>query len=487
MVETRCSQCNAINRQTARFCAECGAPLVRVATGSTSDSSSQPRSSPKISPVEVASPDTGAAQTNGTGRLLQGRYRIESELGRGGFGAVYSAWDINVDRRCAVKENLEVAAEGRRQFSREATVLANLSHPNLPRVTDHFSIAGQGQYLVMDFVQGEDLGSLVSRQGKLPVEQALSWLIQVADALVYIHSQQPPVLHRDIKPANIRLTPAGTAMLVDFGLVKIFDANLKTTLGARAVTPGYAPPEQYGQGRTDHRTDLYALGATLYTLLTGQEPLESVQRVAGASMPPVQAANPNISPTLSGVVEHAMALEPSRRYQSAQEFKAALQECQAELIVPLVVARVSPPPVAPTMQVAEPALPGPLVRPYPAQARQLKRKTPWLWIGLGAADIHGSHRNWRNWWLLHFQANHRHLHAGYPGWFGARCCDPWDYPGRPDPGRSNTIAVGPFEEPAVLPPSYFGFTRYPRSRPELHAFRQSDFSQCIRNIDFLRK
>ena len=101
---------------------------------------------------------------------MQGRYRIECELGRGGFGAVYSAWDINVDRHCAVKENLEMAAEGRRQFSREATVLANLSHPNLPRVTDHFSIVGQGQYLVMDFVEGEDLGSLVSRQGKIPVE-----------------------------------------------------------------------------------------------------------------------------------------------------------------------------------------------------------------------------------------------------------------------------------------------------------------------------
>ena len=380
MAETRCQQCNAVNRDTARFCAECGAPLIRGVSRSEGGSdSSQP-----AAPVG----QNAAAASNGTsGRVLQGRYRIERELGKGGFGAVYCAWDSNVDRPCAVKENLEMAAEGRRQFSREATVLANLSHPNLPRVTDHFSIPGQGQYLVMDFVEGEDLGSLVSRQGKVPVEQALGWIIQVADALVYIHGQQPPVLHRDIKPANIRITPGGRAMLVDFGLVKVFDPSMKTTMGARAVTPGYAPPEQYGQGRTDHRTDIYALGATLYTLLTGQEPPESVQRVAGGQIASVQAANPNVPVRLSGVVERAMALEPSRRYQSAAEFKAALQECQGEISAPVMVARISPPPLAPTMQIAEPALPRPISRPV--QKREEKRKTPWLWIALGALVMMG--------------------------------------------------------------------------------------------------
>lgn len=399
MVETRCSQCNAINRETARFCAECGAPLTRGVSKPASGPSPQPGIPSKTGPAEGESASQGQAEsvsptvvessTNETGRVLQGRYRIERELGRGGFGAVYCAWDTNVNRRCAVKENLEIAAEGRRQFSREATILANLSHPNLPRVTDHFSIPGQGQYLVMDFVEGEDLGSLVDRQGKIPVEQVLNWMIQVADALAYIHSQQPPVLHRDIKPANIRLTPSGQAMLVDFGLVKVFDPVLKTTMGARAVTPGYAPPEQYGQGRTDHRTDLYALGATLYTLLTGQEPLESVQRVAGRQMVSVCVANPNVSPKLGEVVERAMALEPSRRYQSANEFKAALQECQAASSTPIMVARVSPPPLAPTMQLAEPALPGPVVRQIPAQKSREKRKTLWIWVGLGALVLVG--------------------------------------------------------------------------------------------------
>src|SRR5512136_664295 len=164
------------------------------------------------------------------GQVLNNRYRIVKLLGQGGFGAVYRAWDVNLNRPCAVKENLEISPEAQRQFTREATVLANLSHPNLPRVTDHFSLPGQGQYLVMDFVDGEDLASMLQRQGSIPVDQALGWATQVADALAYLHQRQPPVVHRDIKPANIRLTPDGRAMLVDFGLVKIYNAQMRTTL-----------------------------------------------------------------------------------------------------------------------------------------------------------------------------------------------------------------------------------------------------------------
>jgi|GEM_PF-1327948 len=378
MAEIHCAQCNAINRDTARFCAECGTPLIK----GVAKQSSSPLS-PSLEPVQ-----TLLAQSE-SGKILQNRYRIERELGRGGFGAVYCAWDVNVNRRCAVKENLEMAAEGRRQFSREATILANLSHPNLPRVTDHFSIVGQGQYLVMDFVEGEDLGSLLDQQGNILIEQALNWMIQVADALVYIHSQQPPVLHRDIKPANIRITPDGQAMLVDFGLVKIFDPNLKTTMGARAVTPGYAPPEQYGHGRTDHRTDLYALGATLYTLLTGESPLESVQRIAGSQLTPAHIVNTNVSPRLGEVVERAMALDPSHRFQSASEFKAALEDCWNELRTPVIVARVAPAPLAATTFIAEPAYPEPVVRPLPGMQSRPKPKTPWLWIGLGGLAFVG--------------------------------------------------------------------------------------------------
>jgi serine/threonine protein kinase len=131
-----------------------------------------------------------------TGQVLNNRYRVVRLLGQGGFGAVYRAWDANLNRPCAVKENLDTSPEAQRQFTREATVLANLSHPNLPRVTDHFILPDQGQYLLMDFVEGEDLASKLRNQGVLPVEQVIKWISQVADALTYLHGRQPPVVHR---------------------------------------------------------------------------------------------------------------------------------------------------------------------------------------------------------------------------------------------------------------------------------------------------
>ena len=233
-----------------------------------------------------------------TGTLLNRRYRIVRLLGQGGFGAVYRAWDLNLNRPCAVKENTDVSLEAVRQFSREASLLANLSHPNLPRVTDHFSIPGQGQYLVMDYIEGEDLREMVEKSFEpLPEEQVLPWIIQVCDALSYLHSLPQPIIHRDLKPANIRITPQGKAYLVDFGIAKIYDPQLHTTSGAKALSPGYSPPEQYGQGRTDARSDVYALGATLYTLLTSQRPPDSVDLLTATApkLPSVRSLNPKVS------------------------------------------------------------------------------------------------------------------------------------------------------------------------------------------------
>ena len=284
------------------------------------------------------------------GETLNNRYRIVKLLGEGGFGAVYRAWDLSLKHPCALKENLEVSPEAQRQFEREATVLAQLTHPNLPRVTDHFVIPGQGQYLVMDFIEGIDLATLVASQGAVTPHQAIHWISQIADALVYLHSQHSPVIHRDIKPANIRIKPDGTAVLVDFGLVKLYNPQQRTTMGARAVTPGYAPPEQYGQGATDPRTDMYALAATLYTLVTGSEPPESVQRMAGTPLTPVTQMNSQVLPTTSRVIERAMALKPADRYPTVRDFKAAL------------LATVSRPVAAPPpMQV----MPTELAQPYP--------------------------------------------------------------------------------------------------------------------------
>lgn len=366
MSEIICPHCQASNRSDARFCVECGSTLISEA--------------PSIlgTPQADIDEDPTRIETQ-KGKILQGRYRIERELGRGGFGAVYQAWDISLQRACAVKENLNTSPSAQRQFAREATVLANLSHPNLPRVTDHFSIPDQGQYLVMDFVEGDDLNSILRREKTLPVERCLGWIIQVAEALVYLHSRQPAVLHRDIKPSNIRVTPEDKAMLVDFGLVKISDPGLKTTMGARALTPGYAPPEQYGIGRTDQRSDLYALGATLYKLLTSQEPLESVQRAAGLQIKPVRQLNPNIPPRLEQVIEKSMALDPAQRYQSAAEFKADLQAC-LKPAQPAMVVR------SPAPAMAAQAIPAaPSVREVTSEGA--RRRMPWLWIGLGGAIV----------------------------------------------------------------------------------------------------
>lgn len=258
------------------------------------------------------------------GYTLNNRYQIETLLGQGGFGAVYKARDINLDKLCAVKENLDTSQEAQRQFLREATVLANLSHNNLPRVTDHFIIPDQGQYLVMDYIEGEDLQHLVDKDGAMEPARAANLILQVMDALAYMHNRVPPVLHRDIKPANIKYTPEDKAVLVDFGLVKLYDSHTKTTMGARAITPGYSPPEQYGQGSTDARSDIYALGATLYMLVTGINPPESVQRVAGDTLRPAHLVNPLVPPAMGMTIAHAMEMVPGNRFPTMMDFKMAL-------------------------------------------------------------------------------------------------------------------------------------------------------------------
>jgi serine/threonine-protein kinase len=278
-------------------------------------------------------------------QVIFNRYRIVKLLGQGGFGAVYRAYDLTLKTQCAVKENLDLSPEAQHQFQQEAIILAGLRHPNLPRVNDHFFLPGQGQYLVMDYVEGDDLQSILDRSGgPLPEAQAITWITQVCDALAYLHSHQPPVIHRDIKPANIKITPDGRAVLVDFGIAKVFDPNRKTTIGARAVTPGFSPPEQYGQGTTDARTDVYALGATLYALLTCQQPLESVHRLVGDTLHLVHQVNAQVSPATGHAIARAMALPPGRRFQNVSEFKSALA---GRSVTPLVTPVAAPPAAEP--------------------------------------------------------------------------------------------------------------------------------------------
>jgi len=330
------------------------------------------------------------------GQVLNNRYRIVKLLGQGGFGAVYKAWDLNFEVVCAIKENIETAPEAQRQFLREARLLHVLRHPNLPMVKDYFVIQGQGQYLVMDFVEGQDLEELrCAAGGRLPEAQALGWISQVCDALTYLHRQKPAIIHRDIKPANIKIMPPdedyplGRAMLVDFGIAKTYDPLLKTTLGARAVTPGYSPLEQYGQGTTDVRTDVYALGATLYTLLTGQEPPESPQRAVRDPLISPRQHNPDISPEAEAAILRALQMDPERRFQSAGELKQALLPPRPPIPAPL-----------PAMgeNVVTPAFPAPMISPSiatpvplpitPKIANVPKRKVlPWKWLAGGVAGL----------------------------------------------------------------------------------------------------
>lgn len=261
------------------------------------------------------------------GQVFNNRYKIISTLGQGGFGAVYKVWDDNLQRHCAIKENLQVSAEAQKQFKREAIMLANLNHPHLVRVTDYFFISDRGQYLVMDFVDGIDLQTALINYGKaLPLADTLKWTLQICDALIYIHNQNPPIIHRDIKPANICVTPQNNAILVDFGLEKTFEASAKTSTGMHGLTPYFAAPEQYGMGGTDAQSDIYSLGVTLYYMLTNSVPADSVDIMVGNAEPPqpAKAINNNIPDFLSDALQRAMQIRRTDRYKLVGDFKTAL-------------------------------------------------------------------------------------------------------------------------------------------------------------------
>jgi serine/threonine protein kinase len=273
------------------------------------------------------------------GEILRNRYRVQKVIGQGGMGSIYLADDLRLEGRlCALKEvehdrtlSAELMKEARDQFLREATILARLDHPNLPKVSDFFSIGGR-DYLVMDFVPGKDLRTLMmeARQKKkyLSEKDVLTWAGQLADALIYLHGQEPPILHRDIKPSNLKLTPSGLLKLVDFGLVKILASDEMTiTIVQGRGTAIYTPLEQYGgdTGHTDTRSDIYAFGATLYHLLTSQPPTEARERFLNPdSLTPPRDINSDISLRTERATLWAMSLHPEERPQDVEMFKQAL-------------------------------------------------------------------------------------------------------------------------------------------------------------------
>ena len=280
------------------------------------------------------------AQTLTPETILRERYKIIELVGRGGMGATYRAEDLRLQGRfCAVKEALpdpgaasDELAQSREQFYQEASTLARLDHPNLPKVSDYFS-EDDRDYLVMDFVPGQDLKekltTALSQGHPLTERQVLAWADQLCDALAYMHTQDPSVLHRDIKPSNIKITPAGRVKLVDFGLVKTLspdDQRTITVVQGRG-TVQYIPLEQYGgdTGHTDVRSDIYSLGATLYHLLTGQPPLDAKQRfLKPRSMRSPRSLNPAVSTQTDQAILWSLAMHPDDRPASVADFRSEL-------------------------------------------------------------------------------------------------------------------------------------------------------------------
>jgi len=295
------------------------------------------------------------------GKLLSGRYRIVKLIGEGGFGAVYQAHDerFQATRVVAIKEMSDVnlsaseREEALEDFRREANLLVQLNHPNLPQVSDFFE-EGAKTYLVMEYIEGKTLEQVLDdAQGPLDEDLVMGWALQLCSVLQYLHNRKPPVIFRDMKPSNVMVTGDNQLKLIDFGIARIFKTSATkdtTLLGSQ----GYAPLEQYGRSQSDPRSDIYALGATLYHLLTGNVPADAPSRRVNPQvfLTPRQL-NKRISQATEEIVLMAMEQDPDERFQSAEAMRQAIvQEQEAkEAFAPYtrgLASQPSLPPMAPS-------------------------------------------------------------------------------------------------------------------------------------------
>ncbi|MDE3229256.1 MAG: protein kinase [Chloroflexota bacterium] len=324
-----CPSCGAKNPTGAMFCDGCGAALT-VSAASQAQKDGQAQLAAAHAARATAQQATVHARAQfATGRLppqtmLGKRYLILKRIGQGGMAAVYQASDTRANRVVAIKEmsqddlTPDEQREAVESFEREARLLQRLHHPNLPVVYESFAESGR-HYLVMEFVDGETLeGRLVAAKKALPEALTLGWARQLCDVLGYLHGQKPPVIFRDLKPANIMVTRKGQIKLIDFGIARVFSPRSARDTQALG-TPGYAPPEQYGNAQTDARADVYALGATLYQLLTNYD----VSKTPFA-LPPVRSRNSAISVSTATAIERATQLNRDHRFASAADFARAL-------------------------------------------------------------------------------------------------------------------------------------------------------------------
>jgi serine/threonine-protein kinase len=355
-----CPHCGTENRDVARFCQNCSEPLVSelICPSCGTPNPVQARfclncAEPlrgRSLPTAKSSPQQAATYTNQTGllqpnTLLASRYLIEGRLGKGGMAAVYKVADTRLaGKYWALKEMSDGAITDpveRQQaidaFRHEATLLASLNHLNLTRVVDFFQ-ENNKYYLVMDLVEGNTLEEMLeSRSTPFPETTVVGWALQLCEVLDYLHSQNPPIVFRDLKPSNIMFDDEGHIRLIDFGVARLFKPG-KSKDTSSFGTAGYAPPEQYGKGQTDARSDIYALSATLHQLLTLRDPADSPFKFA-----PVDTINPLVSKNISNIIATGLQQDPADRWQTATAFANALSDVEEK--VPVAIPQpVLPPP-----------------------------------------------------------------------------------------------------------------------------------------------
>src|SRR5438132_3833824 len=297
--EQYCENCGAANPVTARFCQFCATLLpFQYTTGSL--------------PVQT---------------LLAGRYQLLSRIGQGGMGAVYKAADTRFNNRpVAIKEMSSTGLpparlqEAEEAFEREAHLLADLLHPNLPRIYDSFT-ENDRSYLVMDFIEGQTLEEYLEQigGGPLPADQVIKWAQQLCDVLNYLHTHEPPIVFRDLKPANVMISESGHIFLIDFGIARIFKPGKQHDTVALG-SPGYAAPEQYGKSQSTPRSDIYSLGALLHHLLTGHDPSDQPFFFQSASK-----LNAAVDPALDVLLQKMLEMDSDRRPASALEVLNTLE------------------------------------------------------------------------------------------------------------------------------------------------------------------
>ncbi|GEM_PF-1585120 len=322
-----CPKCGAENRDTAKFCHQCSATMSLkqvCANCGTQNPAVAKYCLNCATPLRAGGPVAAGTPLQPSSVTVADRYLIRQTVGRGGMGAVYDATDMRTQRRVALKEMSEVdftpPAERQHaivQFQQEGQLLANLDHANLPKVTDVFEFNGK-QYLAMDFVDGLPLDELLHQNDGRPFAegQVTQWADELCDVLGYLHGQQ--IVFRDLKPGNIMIDRTGRVKLIDFGIARVIrpgQSRDTQNLG----TLGYAAPEQLGTAQSDARTDIYALGVTLYEMLTGYDPTTSPM-----NLPPIRELNASVTPAMERVITRAIEPDRNKRWQTVAEIRVTL-------------------------------------------------------------------------------------------------------------------------------------------------------------------